>query len=139
MDFDVLLWIVAGVIATVIMTIPQLVQIYFQGKNAVPEFTENAYILSRLTGGEWEQLYWKAVPLHFGHGILGAFLYGGGLVILSIEISILTSFLYGLILWLSLLLTHERITGENIYANRNGMFGSFLWHQAYSFAFLLVI
>ncbi|MFW9778221.1 MAG: hypothetical protein ACFFE8_05140 [Candidatus Heimdallarchaeota archaeon] len=126
-------WVIIGILATTSMTIPQLVLIWRYDKRIVPEFYENAHLLTKIFPSySWEELYWKATPLHYLHGVLGATALGIVLCLFEITMAPLIAFVYALILWIGLLLIHKPITGENILQQRGSLLTSFFSHLFYS-------
>lgn len=138
MSLNLVYWIIAGVIATSTMSIFQLFLIKFEGKKAVPEFYENAKILSTLFKKPWEQIYWYAVSIHYLHGITGAIGLGLILFLYSIELSVVVCIVFSIILWIVLLIIHKPITGECLYDQKTAIVGSFFSHQIYGLTFLFL-
>ena len=131
-------WIGIGVVATAVMTIFQIVQIFSQGKKSVPEFYENSRLLERVIKKDWETVYWLSLPLHFIHGIGGAIGLGIILMVLALPSDIIIGLIYGLSLWIILLIIHKPITGENILSHKEQLIGSFISHLIYGISLSLL-
>jgi hypothetical protein len=138
--FDLIFWIFAGIIATIAMSIFQLTQLGYYEKKSIPEFDQNAHLLSRATGKTWEEVYWYGLPLHFGHGILGAIFFGLLVEFNLAQGELLYGIGYGIFLWIILLIIHKPITRENIFAPfpNSRLLSSFISHMIYGIILSLI-
>ncbi|MEN2975089.1 MAG: hypothetical protein ABDH32_05875 [Candidatus Caldarchaeales archaeon] len=110
--------LVAGIIATAIMSVPQYFFWRRWGTIGILEWHENQMILSRLFHKDPDDVLLPSFSLHFLNGALAAVGYSLTIFffpILKILSVLLLGALFGIVLWLlTLALIHKSITGVSI-------------------------